>query len=102
MIQKASLITVQTLKKSHASQIRIAPDGTELFLKIYGELVLGQIRPIGWVSGEMLDGIPDMREAWLVEYMDNLYWVQAPNNRLGHGREWMRESWIVNLPQIFI
>lgn len=102
MMQKVPVVTIQVLKKVHATQIRVCPNGTELFHLIYERLIHDYSRPLGWVAGTMINGIPDMREAWLVEYQSNLYWVEAPSNRLGPGREWMREAWIVNLPQIFI
>ena len=96
------LIKVRALKKSWANQIRTVAYGTALFLDIYEQLRGDYIRPQCWVSGELIIGIPNDMDAWLVEYAGNLHWIQAPRYRLGPDRAWMREEWITNLPQLFI
>jgi len=103
MLQNKPLITVKALSTKMAKQISIAYLNEGVGRKILEAFKSDTCRPIAWANGEVLDGIPDMSKAWLVEFEGTLYWMVAPycGKCDETSVEWMKVC-CKDLPQVFI
>lgn len=82
MTKRSPLITVSTLKRSFANQVKklnsfsAGQKDMDLLRQIQQLLSGNQLTPVGWVHGEAeLDGWPSGSEAWLVQHNNQLYFV---------------------------
>lgn len=94
-IKMKSLISVSTLKKSHAQQITILDLGRDeqKTREVYKLLEARKIVPLGWCRNALPDHFSDYVHVLLVEYKERLYWIKAPGDNYDN---------VFNSEQLFI
>ena len=103
MIRDVSLVKVKALTKKMAEQIQLTSYTEPIGKRILEALRQDYVRPLAWASGGVIDGIPEVGRAWLIEFESQLFWMSAPyGGRVSDSTpEWM-ETCCKNLPQLFI
>lgn len=102
-MKSIDLIKVKSLTAKMARQITVVHFNDVMGKTLIEYMKKDFVRPLAWASGEVLDGIPDMSKAWLIEFEGNLYWMAAPyNGKIDESSpDWMKTC-VAGLQQVFI